>query len=43
MFADDEGIRDVGTLAAVIEVTERFDDGRLTIVVEAGSASGWWS
>jgi len=34
VLADDDGIRDVGTRAAVIEVTERFDDGRLNIVVE---------
>jgi Lon protease-like protein len=34
VFADDEGIREVGTLAAVVEVLERFDDGRLNVVVE---------
>ena len=34
VLADDDGIRDVGTRAAVIEVSERFDDGRLNIVVE---------
>jgi Lon protease-like protein len=34
VLADDDGLRDVGTLAAVTEVLERFDDGRLNIVVE---------
>jgi Lon protease-like protein len=34
VLADDEGIRDVGTRAGVIEVLERFDDGRLNVVVE---------
>ncbi len=34
IFADDEGLRDLGTRAAVTEVLERFDDGRLNIVVE---------
>jgi Lon protease-like protein len=34
VFADEDGIRDVGTLAAVVEVLERFDDGRLNVVVE---------
>jgi Lon protease-like protein len=34
VLADDDGIRDVGTRAAVIEVIERLDDGRLNIVVE---------
>jgi Lon protease-like protein len=33
VLADDDGLRDVGTLAAVTEVLERFDDGRLNIVV----------
>ncbi len=36
VLADDEGMRDVGTRASVIEVLERFPDGRLNIVVEAG-------
>jgi ATP-dependent Lon protease len=36
VYADDDGMRDVGTLAAVTEVTERFPDGRLTVVVEGG-------
>jgi Lon protease-like protein len=34
IYADDDGIRETGTLASVIEVIERFDDGRLNIVVE---------
>jgi Lon protease-like protein len=34
VLADDEGMRGIGTHAAVIEVLERFPDGRLNIVVE---------
>jgi len=34
LLADDEGMRSIGTTAAVSEVLERFDDGRLNIVVE---------
>jgi Lon protease-like protein len=34
ILADDDGLRDVGTRAAVTQVLERFDDGRLNIVVE---------
>lgn len=36
VLADDDGLRQVGTLATVTEVTESFPDGRLTIVVEGG-------
>jgi Lon protease-like protein len=36
VYADDDGMRAIGTLATVTEVTERFPDGRLTIVVEGG-------
>jgi ATP-dependent Lon protease len=36
VYADDDGLRQVGTLATVSEVTERFEDGRLNIVVEGG-------
>jgi Lon protease-like protein len=36
IYADDEGLREVGTRAAVTEVLDRFDDGRLNIVVEGG-------
>ena len=34
LFADDEGLREVGTRALVTEVLDRFDDGRLNVVVE---------
>ena len=34
MLADEDGVREIGTRAAVVEVLERFDDGRLNIVVE---------
>jgi Lon protease-like protein len=36
VYADDDGVRRIGTLATVIEVTDRFEDGRLNIVVEGG-------
>jgi Lon protease-like protein len=34
VFADDDGVREVGTRAGVIEVLTRFEDGRLNVVVE---------
>jgi Lon protease-like protein len=34
ILADDDGLRQIGTRAAVTEVLERFDDGRLNVVVE---------
>ena len=34
VYADDDGIRQIGTMAAVTQVVERFEDGRLNIVVE---------
>jgi Lon protease-like protein len=34
VFADDAGLREIGTAAAVTEVLDRFDDGRLNIVAE---------
>jgi Lon protease-like protein len=34
IYADEAGLRDLGTRAAITEVLERFDDGRLNIVVE---------
>jgi Lon protease-like protein len=34
LLADDAGVREVGTTATVVEVIERFDDGRLNIVIE---------
>jgi ATP-dependent Lon protease len=36
VYADDDGLRRVGTRAAVVEVLERFPDGRLNVVVEGG-------
>jgi Lon protease-like protein len=36
IFADGDGVREVGTRARVIEVLEEFEDGRLNIVVEGG-------
>jgi Lon protease-like protein len=34
VLQDDEGMRSVGTSALVTDVVERFDDGRLNVVVE---------
>ena len=34
LYADEVGIRDVGTRARVAAILERFDDGRLNILVE---------
>jgi Lon protease-like protein len=34
VFGDDDGVRSIGTTAAVTEVLERFEDGRLNIVVQ---------
>ena len=36
VYADDDGLRRTGTLATVVEVVDRFEDGRLNIVVEGG-------
>ena len=36
VYADENGVREIGTLARVSEVLEHFDDGRLNIVVEGG-------
>jgi Lon protease-like protein len=36
VFSDDDGLRKVGTRARVTDVVERFDDGRLNVVVEGG-------
>jgi ATP-dependent Lon protease len=33
VYSDDEGLRSVGTRAAVVEILEEFGDGRLDIVV----------
>jgi Lon protease-like protein len=35
VLEDDEGLREVGTRCNVVEVIDRFPDGRLNIVVEA--------
>ena len=35
ILEDEEGMRDVGTRCAVVEVIDRFPDGRLNVVVEA--------
>src|SRR5947209_8676685 len=34
LLGDDEGLRKIGTRAAVIEVVDRLPDGRLNVVVE---------
>ena len=34
LHGDDEGVREVGTRAAVVEVLRRYPDGRLDVVVE---------
>jgi Lon protease-like protein len=36
LYADEGGIRETGTRARVAAILERFDDGRLNIVVEGG-------
>jgi Lon protease-like protein len=36
LYADEEGAREIGTRAKVVQVLERFDDGRLNIVVAGG-------
>lgn len=36
VYADEDGLREIGTRAGVTEVLDRFDDGRLNIVVEGG-------
>jgi Lon protease-like protein len=36
LFADDEGTRELGCTAQLVDVIERFDDGRLNIVVRGG-------
>ena len=34
VYADDDGLREVGTRATVTEVLARFDDGRMNVLVE---------
>jgi ATP-dependent Lon protease len=36
LYADEGGVRELGTRARVAAILERFDDGRLNIVVEGG-------
>ena len=36
LYADDDGTRELGCTAELVEVTERFDDGRLNMVVRGG-------
>jgi ATP-dependent Lon protease len=36
VYADEDGVRETGTRARVAEVLERFDDGRLNVLVEGG-------
>jgi len=36
VYADDDGLRDLGTRARIVEVLTRFEDGRLNILVEGG-------
>lgn len=36
VYADDDGVRDIGTRARVAEVLARFTDGRMDILVEGG-------
>lgn len=36
VWADEDGVRETGTRARVAEVVERFEDGRLNILVEGG-------
>jgi Lon protease-like protein len=36
VYADEDGVREIGTRARVSDVLERFEDGRLNIVVEGG-------
>src|SRR2546423_5051434 len=37
IYADEDGVREIGTFARVAEVLERFDDGRINIIVEGGA------
>ena len=36
LYADDDGAREIGCTAEIVEVTERFDDGRMNLVVRGG-------
>src|SRR5918992_2873968 len=36
LYADADGIQEVGTSASIVEVLTRFDDGRMNVLVEGG-------
>ena len=36
VYADESGLRDVGTRARVTDLLEEFDDGRMNVIVEGG-------
>ena len=36
VYADESGLRDVGTRARVVDLLEEFDDGRMNVIVEGG-------
>jgi Lon protease-like protein len=36
VLGDDDGLREIGTRATVLEVLSEFDDGRLNVVIEGG-------
>jgi Lon protease-like protein len=36
VFADSDGIREIGTRASIVEVLARLEDGRMNILVEGG-------
>jgi Lon protease-like protein len=36
VHADDDGVREIGTRARVAELLERFDDGRMNVLVQGG-------
>jgi Lon protease-like protein len=36
LYADEDGVREIGTRARVTEVIDRLDDGRLNVLVEGG-------
>jgi Lon protease-like protein len=37
IYADGDGVREIGTRARVIDVLEEFEDGRMNVVVEGGA------
>jgi Lon protease-like protein len=37
LYGDGEGLKEIGTEAAVIEVLTRFEDGRMNVLVEGGN------